>query len=191
MNFYYLRKIAANFRLLLRRLGLDIAYSDDELRELFRRSRNALRKANSTAMNETRFALFDNPQKRISILNALQKIANGSEEGTISNLRNDLAKYGGTNDITFYWGNEKKGIYHIAYRRGMKTLLHVIDAVADGKIDRFVEGNKTIILEKDGYEAVLALTEYGNQKSWRCRYRHHRLRLGHLFCNEGSGNQTL
>ena len=56
--------------------------------------------------------------------------------------------------------------FHIAYRRGINTLLHVIDAVGDGKILRFVEGNKTVVLEKDGFEAVLALTEYGNQKSW-------------------------
>ena len=59
-----------------------------------------------------------------------------------------------------------KGIYHIAYRRGVDTLLHVIDAVADGKIKRFVAGNKTVVIEKDGFEAVLALTEYGKQKSW-------------------------
>jgi hypothetical protein len=55
------------------------------------------------------------------------------------------------NDVTFYWGNKKKGIYHIAYRRGVNTLLRVIDAVAAGEILRFVEGNKTIVLEKDGF----------------------------------------
>ena len=44
--------------------------------------------------------------------------------------------------------------------------MRVIDAVADGKILRFVKGNKTVVLEKDGFEAVLALTEYGQQKSW-------------------------
>ena len=81
-------------------------------------------------------------------------------------MRDDLSQYGGTNDITFYWGNEKKGIYHIAYRRGVNTLLHVIDAVADGRVLRYVEGNKTVVLEKDGFEAVLALTEYGEKKSW-------------------------
>lgn len=111
-------------------------------------------------------ALFDNREKARKIISALQKIVNGSEEETVSGLRNDLAQYGGTDEITFYWGNEKKGIYHIAYRRGVDTLLHVIDAVADGKIKRFVAGNKTVVIEKDGFEAVLALTEYGKQKSW-------------------------
>ncbi len=105
-------------------------------------------------------------EKSRKIISALQKIVNGSEEETVPGLRNDLAQYGGTNDITFCWGNNKKGIYHIAYRRGIDTLLQVIDAVADGKILRFVEGNKTVILEKDGFEAVLALSEYGKQKSW-------------------------
>ena len=106
------------------------------------------------------------PEKSERIISALRKIVDGSNQETIPDLRSDLAKYGGTNDITFYWGNEKKGIYHIAYRRGVDTLLHVIDAVADGDINRFVEGNKTVILEKNGFEAVLALTEYGQQKSW-------------------------
>ena len=115
---------------------------------------------------ESELALFDNREKSQKVISALQKIANGSEEETVSGLRNDLEQYGGTNDVTFYWGNEKKCIYHIAYRRGINTLYHVIDAVADGKILRFVEGNKTVVLEKDGFEAVLALIEYGQQKSW-------------------------
>lgn len=117
-------------------------------------------------MGESEMSLFDNSEKSQKVISALQKIANGAEEETVYGLRNDLAQYGGTNDITFYWGNEKKGIYHIAYRRGINTLLHVIDSVADGEIVRYVDGNKTVILEKDGFEAVLALTEYGKQKSW-------------------------
>ena len=115
---------------------------------------------------DVRFALFDNPEKRDSVLGALAKIADGSEEETIPNLRNDLEQYGGTNDITLPWGNLKKGIYHIAYRRGTETLLHVVDALADGKIERYVAGNKTIHLVKDGYEAILCLDENGGKKSW-------------------------
>ena len=143
---------------------MNIAYSDNDIQQLFRQAARRLNgeaQLNGTEGNgNVRFALFDNIDKRTPILNALQKIANGSEEEIISDLRNDLEQFGGTNDITFYWGNEKKGIYHIAYRRGVDTLFHVIDTVADGKINRFVEGNKTVVLEKDGYEAVLALTEH-------------------------------
>lgn len=42
----------------------------------------------------------------------------------------------------------------------------VFDTVIDGKIQRYVAGNKTVILEKDGYEAVLSLDEYGKTKTW-------------------------
>ena len=45
-------------------------------------------------------------------------------------------------------------------------MLHVIDAVSDGKVLRYVDGNKTVVLEKDGYETVLSLTEFGNRKNW-------------------------
>ena len=77
-----------------------------------------------------------------------------------------MEQYGGTNNITLIWGNEKKGIFHIGYRRGTDTLLHVIDALANGKIERYVPGNKTVHLVKDGYEAILSLDENGNKKSW-------------------------
>lgn len=100
------------------------------------------------------------------VVNALKKIVNGSEEETVKNLRNDLGQYGGTNDITFVFGNNKKGIQHIAQKHGNKTLLNVIDTVINGNIKRFVQGNKTVIIGKDNYEAVLSLDEYGNQKTW-------------------------
>ena len=62
------QRICANFRLLLRRLGLDIAYSDDELRELFRRSRNALKMQQQlTATNGksgARFATRNFPEEK-------------------------------------------------------------------------------------------------------------------------------
>ena len=48
----------------------------------------------------------------------------------------------------------------------VSAFVKFIGDFAEGKINRFVEGNKTVILEKDGYEAVLALTEYNKQKSW-------------------------
>ena len=105
-------------------------------------------------------------EKIEEVVNALKKIVNGSEEETVKNLRNDLGQYGGTNDITFVFGNNKKGIQHIAQKHGNKTLLNVIDTVINGNIKRFVQGNKTVIIGKDNYEAVLSLDEYGNQKTW-------------------------
>lgn len=106
-------------------------------------------------------------QKAREVRAALQKIANGAEEATVSNLRDDLQQYGGTNDITFIYGNEKKGLFHIASKHGgIKTLLKVLDTVVDGKISKFVKGKKTIHLLKNGAEAVLSLDENGNKKTW-------------------------
>ena len=105
-------------------------------------------------------------QKAREVLSALQKIANGSEEETVKNLRDDLDQYGGTNDVTFIYGNHKKGIQHIAEKHGAKTLLKVFDTVVDGKIKRFVAPKKTVIIGKGNYEAVLSLDENGNKKTW-------------------------
>ena len=162
------KEFIASIRQMLRRIFPKMRISDADINGWLSKAHRAAQQQSPQTGNNNgvRYALFDSIDKRTPVLNALQKIAAGSEEETVSNLRNDLEQFGGTNDITFYWGNEKKGIYHIAYRRGIDTLFHVIDTVADGKINRFVEGNKTVILEKDGFEAVLALTEYNKQKSW-------------------------
>ncbi len=106
-------------------------------------------------------------KKAREVKQALQKIANGSEEETVKNLRDDLDLYGGTNDVTFVFGDEKKGIVHIANKHGgIKTLLNVFDTVIDGQIIRYVEKNKTVVLEKNGYEAILSLDEHGKTKTW-------------------------
>lgn len=105
-------------------------------------------------------------QKAREVLAALQKIADGSDEETVKNLRDDLEQYGGTNDVTFIFGNDKKGIKHIAQRHGKKTLLKVFDTVIDGEIKRYTANKKTVILSKGNYEAVLSLDENGNKKTW-------------------------
>lgn len=98
---------------------------------------------------------------------ALQKIADGAEEATVENLRNDLEQYGGTNDVTFIYGNNKKGLVHIADKHGgIKTLLKVFDTVVDGDIVSFTEKNKTVHLMKNGFEAILSLDEHGKKKTW-------------------------
>lgn len=105
-------------------------------------------------------------QKAKEVVNALKKIADGSEEETVKDLRNDLEQYGGTNDVTFVFGNDKKGIKHIAQKHGAKTLLKVFDTVVDGKVLRYVPNKKTVVLSKGDYEAVLSLDENGNKKTW-------------------------
>jgi hypothetical protein len=106
-------------------------------------------------------------QKDKEVKNALQQIANGADEATVTDLRDDLEQYGGTNDFTFIYGDEKKGLVHIAQKHGgMKTLLKVFDAVVDGDVVNFSENKKTVTLEKDGYQAVLSLDEHGKKKTW-------------------------
>ncbi len=100
------------------------------------------------------------------VIGALQKIADGSNEETVPDLRSDLEQYGGTNDVTFVYGNAKKGLEHIGARRGIDTVLGVVDTVQNGVITKYVAGKKTIHLEKDGFEAVLSLEEHGNKKTW-------------------------
>lgn len=105
-------------------------------------------------------------QKAKEVFSALQKIANGSEEETVKNLRNDLEEYGGTNDVTFVFGNNKKGIIHITKKHGIKTLFKVFDAVIDGEVLRYVSNKKTVIIKKNNIEATLSLDENGNKKTW-------------------------
>lgn len=97
----------------------------------------------------------------------MQEIVNGAEEATVKDLRNDLEQYGGTNDVTFIYGDEKKGLFHIADKHGgIKTLLKVLDTVVDGNITEFTEKNKTVHLMKGGIEAILSLDEHGKKKTW-------------------------
>lgn len=104
--------------------------------------------------------------KAKEVKSALKKIADGSSEETVENLRDDLEQYGGTNDVTFVFGDDKKGLRHIAQKHGVKTLLKVFDAVVDGKIARFAAEKKTVHLSKNGIEAVLSLDEHGKKKTW-------------------------
>ncbi len=106
---------------------------------------------------------------------SLRSLADGKDRVENAMERNDLEQYGGTAAISFDWGkpgNPDKGykggfgISHIFSKHGAETLGHIIDVIASGDIVRHVEGNKTVVIGKDGYEAVLALTRDGNKESW-------------------------
>ncbi len=108
-------------------------------------------------------------------VDSLRRIALGEEEVKDAMHRNDLAQFSASTGITFVYGkpgdstrNYKGGygLAHIGAKHGADTILRVLDAIANGKISRYVEGNKTVIIEKDGYEALLALTRYGNKETW-------------------------
>ena len=108
-------------------------------------------------------------------IESLRKIAAGADEIKDAMHRNDLKDYGASTGITFVFGKSGDstknykggyGLAHIGAKHGGDTILKVLDAIASGKITRYVEGNKTVVIEKDGYEALLALTRYGNKETW-------------------------
>lgn len=105
-------------------------------------------------------------ERRDRVEDAMREIANGRSESTIPHLRNDLEQYGGTNDVTIVRGDATKGLVHIADRHGHAAVAHVLEAVANGEIDRFVPGKRTVHVRRDGYEAVLSLEENGKKKTW-------------------------
>ena len=42
----------------------------------------------------------------------------------------------------------------------------MLNVIADGWVDRYEKGNKTVVLSDGEYEAVLALTRFGNKETW-------------------------
>ncbi|MDR1971827.1 MAG: hypothetical protein LBQ46_07885 [Treponema sp.] len=77
-----------------------------------------------------------------------------------------MAQYGGNGDVTFIWGDEKKGLYHIGYRRGPEIVAQVIKAVLVGDVSRYVESAKTLTLSYKGYDAFLSLDLHGEPHTW-------------------------
>ena len=108
----------------------------------------------------------DNRTRYDNVANAISEIAEGKESATAKNIRPDIAQYGGNGDVTFIWGDKKKGLYHIGYRRGKETVNNVIRAVLDGNIARTSDAKETVVLELDGYEAVLSLDMNGGKQTW-------------------------
>jgi hypothetical protein len=104
--------------------------------------------------------------KIADVRDAINSIAAGAEESTVKGLRPDLVEYGGTPDVTFIYGDKKKGLYHIGNKRGAGIVHEVIATVINGKISRYTPRNKTVVLSKGNYEAVLSLDEHGNKKTW-------------------------
>lgn len=108
-------------------------------------------------------------------VDSLRRIALGEDEVEDAMHRNDLSQFSASTGITFVFGktgdparNYKGGfgLAHIGAKHGADTILRVLDAIANGKISRYVAGNRTVIIEKDGYEALLALTRFGNKETW-------------------------
>ncbi|GFE61920.1 JAB domain-containing protein [Geobacter sp. AOG2] len=108
----------------------------------------------------------EHQEKVRTVQSAIDKILNGSEEGTAYGLRPDLEQYGGSSDVSFLWGDEKKGIRHIGEKRGADVVWQVIQTVISGKVTKFVKGKKNVHIVDGDREAVLSLEEHGQQKTW-------------------------
>ena len=123
--------------------------------------------------DDIRFSMIsDNEKKGID---ALEKIAQGTDVVRNAMSREDLAKYEGETGVSFYWGEAgdpskgfKKGygIAHIGAKHGPDAVIRAIGLIDHGKIDRYVKGNRTVVLTDGEYEAVLALTKSGEKETW-------------------------
>ena len=116
--------------------------------------------------NKTTESFVKSKEKtKSNIKNAIEQIIKGEkEEVVIKNVRDDLEKYGGTNDISFIKGNEKGGIFHFS-KKHKEDIEGVIEALTDGKITSHVPNRKVFIEHKD-YLAILSLDYHGNKKTW-------------------------
>jgi len=97
---------------------------------------------------------------------AVSSIAKGAEEVIVKDLRNDLHRYGGTNDVTLKWGDAKSGLSHVGEKRGAAVVGDVLLAVAEGDITKYVPGKETVHIVRGNTEAVLSLDEHGQRKTW-------------------------
>jgi hypothetical protein len=113
------------------------------------------------------YAVAEQSRNRmVEVLDAVKKIAAGSDEETLKDFRGDLETLGGTNDVTLVWGDSKKGLRHIGEKRGAQVVADVLTAVAHGSIAKQVAGKKTVHIVLGNTEAVLSLDEHGKRKSW-------------------------
>jgi hypothetical protein len=101
-----------------------------------------------------------------AVFSALNDVVSGKDEGIAVGLRPDLEAFGGSADVVFPWGNEKYGLQKIGSRRGVDVLLHVLDAVANGEVERSSTVKKTVNLRLGDFRAVLSLDERGTKKTW-------------------------
>ncbi len=101
-----------------------------------------------------------------SLSNAVNEIVNGADEAIISDARSDLTQYGGSNDVKIIWGDKKKGLYHIGYRRGADVVANVLRTIIDGDISKYVDSKRTVHIVHGEYEAALSLDMDGRNETW-------------------------
>ena len=131
---------------------------------------------NAQITSHTKFSLKTKPDVNMeSAVSAMIKIAEGADYVPNAVVREDLEQYGGDKNVGFYWrktGNPNKeykggyGLAHIGAKHGEEVIRQILDVMCNGKIDRYVAGNKTAVLSNGKFECVVALTRNGNKESW-------------------------
>lgn len=131
---------------------------------------------NAQITSHTKFSLKTKPDVNMeSAVSAMIKIAEGADYVPNAVVREDLEQYGGDKNVGFYWGKTGKpnkeykgwyGLAHIGAKHGEEVIRQILDVMCNGKIDRYVAGNKTAVLSNGKFECVVALTRNGNKESW-------------------------
>ena len=158
----------------LRKIGFDIEFNDSDIKKLLEQSYGNLTGNNTETTDNDESVRFSiaNIEKGMK---ALESIANGEDVVYNAMRRDDLVQYGGNNEITFYYGNIGDparnfkggyGISHIGAKHGVDAIINAVRVIADGKVERYVKGNKTVVLTDGEYETILALTRFGNKETW-------------------------
>lgn len=189
------QSVVAELRELLRRIGFDIDLSEADIRALLYESKHNLEGAAYYAEREMmrreqkEYRDEANLSNRLdedgreaeaienihSGINAMKEIADGADEIKNAMRRSDLKDYGGVEDITFVYGSPGDpnknykggyGLSHIGAKHGTDVLAGVLNVIATGRVERYVPGNKTVVLTNGNHEAVLALTRNGEKESW-------------------------
>ena len=148
-----------------------------------RRARKVAESEYEEAVRKVRSLTFDDfvrqreqeDANRKSAVEAMRKIADGADYVPDAVVREDLERYGGDRNVGLYWGETGNparnfkggyGLAHIGAKHGGEVVRQIVDVLCKGKIDRYVEGNKTVILSNGRFECVLALTRNGGKETW-------------------------
>lgn len=100
-----------------------------------------------------------------NVIDAIQDIIKGKfDEIVVDNVRDDLEKYGGSNNIAFLRETIKGGIAHLGYKHN-KDINGVANTLVNAPITRYVKDRK-VFIEDDNYKVILSLDYFGKKKTW-------------------------
>ena len=112
-------------------------------------------------------------------LNALSRLAQGEEEVSNAMHREELAKLGGTAEISFIWGTHGhltpsgrykggEGFQKIIDKHGVEDAIKVVETIAKGEIGKpyGVDGGQRVDIDLKDHHTTVSLYRNGESKSW-------------------------